>query len=157
MLADQSDSQILNPALWLVGEHEIQGGCFDLIGHTTTSVFSSSPKPICFHFLHSLQIYYWPRECVSTGAAGGRTRRFSEHHLLHPLILRLLVLCAPADFEAHHLLHPQIQIPNAFPGTVNLYVVTWIWTALERHNVLTLVLVDTFNEQTFRVSWKQLT
>ena len=62
------------------------------------------------------------RECVSTGAAGARTRRFSEHHLLHPLILRLLVLCAPADFEAHHLLHPQIQIPNAFPVTLNVDV-----------------------------------
>ena len=62
------------------------------------------------------QIHNTFRECVSTGAAGARTRRFSEHHLLHPLILRLLVLCAPADFEAHHLLHPQIQIPNAFPA-----------------------------------------
>ncbi len=40
------------------------------------------------------------RECVRTGAAGARTRRFLGHHLLHPLILRLLVLCAPADFEA---------------------------------------------------------
>ena len=36
------------------------------------------------------------RECVSTGAAGAQTRRSSGHHLLHPLILRLLVLCAPA-------------------------------------------------------------
>ena len=41
------------------------------------------------------------RECVSTGAAGAQIRRSLEHHLLHPLILRLLVLCAPADFEAH--------------------------------------------------------
>ena len=40
------------------------------------------------------------RECVSTGAAGPRTRRSLGHHLLHPLILRLLVLCAPSDFEA---------------------------------------------------------
>ena len=40
------------------------------------------------------------RECVSTGAAGAHTRRSLGHHLLHPLILRLLVLCAPADFEA---------------------------------------------------------
>ena len=38
----------------------------------------------------------WGRECVSTGAAGAQTRRFLGHHLLHPLILRLLVLCAPA-------------------------------------------------------------
>ena len=39
------------------------------------------------------------RECVSMGVAGARTRRSLGHHLLHPLILRLLVLCAPADFE----------------------------------------------------------
>ena len=36
------------------------------------------------------------RECVSTGAAGARTRRSLGHHLLNPLILRLLVLCTPA-------------------------------------------------------------
>ena len=36
------------------------------------------------------------RKCVSMGAAGARTRRSLGHHLLHPLILRLLVLCAPA-------------------------------------------------------------
>ena len=36
------------------------------------------------------------RECVSTGAAGAQTRRSLGYHLLHPLILRLLVLCAPA-------------------------------------------------------------
>ena len=36
------------------------------------------------------------RECVSTGAAGAQTRRSLGHHLLHPLILRLLVLCATA-------------------------------------------------------------
>ena len=39
------------------------------------------------------------RECVSAGAAGAQTRRSLGHHLLHPLILRLIVLCAPADFE----------------------------------------------------------
>ena len=36
------------------------------------------------------------RECVSTGAVGARTHRSLGHHLSHPLILRLLVLCAPA-------------------------------------------------------------
>ena len=41
------------------------------------------------------------RECVRAGAAGAGTRRSLGYHLLHPLILRLLVLCAPADFEAH--------------------------------------------------------
>ena len=35
-------------------------------------------------------------ECVSTGAAGAQTHRSLGHHLLHLLILRLLVLCAPA-------------------------------------------------------------
>ena len=33
------------------------------------------------------------------GAAGVRTRRSLGHHHLHPLILRHLVLCAPADFD----------------------------------------------------------
>ena len=37
-----------------------------------------------------------PRECVSTGAAGALTYSSLGHHFLHPLILRLLVLCAPA-------------------------------------------------------------
>ena len=36
------------------------------------------------------------RKFVSTGAAGARTRRSLGHHLLHPLILRLLVPCTPA-------------------------------------------------------------
>ena len=35
-------------------------------------------------------------ECVSMGAVGAQTRRSLGHHLLHPLILRLLVLCVPA-------------------------------------------------------------
>ena len=43
---------------------------------------------------------YEYRECVTTGAAGAQTRRSLGHDLLHPLILRLLELCAPADFEA---------------------------------------------------------
>ena len=38
-----------------------------------------------------------PRECVRAGA---QTRRSLGHHVLHLLILRLLVLCAPADLEA---------------------------------------------------------
>ena len=36
------------------------------------------------------------RECVSKGAPGGQTSRSLGQHLLHPLILRLLVQCAPA-------------------------------------------------------------
>ena len=58
------------------------------------------------------------RECVSTGAVGAQTRRFLGHHLLPPLILRLLVLWAPAVLRTSSSrmhLHPQIQIPNAFP------------------------------------------
>jgi len=50
-----------------------------------------------FDLLRFLQVL--SRECIITGAAGARTRRSLGHHLLHPLmILRLLVLCAPADF-----------------------------------------------------------
>ena len=65
-----------------------------------------------------------PRGCISTDAAGSRTCRSLKHHLLHPLILRLFVLCAPADFEAHssllwNRLHPQIQIPNPYPETAS--------------------------------------
>ena len=33
------------------------------------------------------------RECVRAGAAGAGTRRSLGYHLLHPLIMRLLVLC----------------------------------------------------------------
>ena len=43
------------------------------------------------------------RECVSTGAAGSQTQRSLGHHLLHPLILRLLVLCAPAVLKPRAL------------------------------------------------------
>jgi hypothetical protein len=45
-----------------------------------------------------VRIHRLSRECVSMSAAGACTRRSLGHHLLHPLILRLLVLCAPADF-----------------------------------------------------------
>ena len=61
-----------------------------------------------------LMIYI--RECVSTGAAVAQTCRSLGHQLLHPLILRRLVICSPADCEnPENRLHPQIQIPNAFP------------------------------------------
>ena len=43
------------------------------------------------------------RECVRAGAAGSPTRRSLGHHLLHPLILRLLVLCAPAGLRPRAL------------------------------------------------------
>ena len=67
----------------------------------------------------SIRIFVF-RECVRTGAAGARTRRSLGHHLLHPLILRLLVLCAPADCknpENRLHRHPQIQTPNTFPAS----------------------------------------
>ena len=43
------------------------------------------------------------RECVRAGAAGARTRRYSGHHLLHPLIVRPLGLCAPAVLKPRAL------------------------------------------------------
>ena len=65
-------------------------------------------EPNSFHILSLQEVilangnqeYEVFRECVSTGAAGAHNLRSLGHHLLHPLILRLLVLCAPADFEA---------------------------------------------------------
>ena len=63
---------------------------------------------------------YIYRECVRASAAGARTHRSLEHHLLHPLFLRLLVLCAPAVLRPRAFqdapAHLQIQNPNAFPG-----------------------------------------
>ena len=72
-------------------------------------------------FTYLPKVIHNTRECVSTGAAGAQTRRSLGHHLLHPLILGLLVLCAPADFEAqssllYNRLYPQIQNPNACPA-----------------------------------------
>jgi hypothetical protein len=55
----------------------------------------------------AFDVYYplptYLRECVRAGAAGARTRRSLGHHLLHPLILRLLVLCAPAVLRPRSL------------------------------------------------------
>ena len=47
------------------------------------------------------------------GAAGARTRGSLGHHLLHPLILRLLVLCAPA------VLRPRALQDAHAPGDPN--------------------------------------
>ena len=64
-------------------------------------VLLSTPLPCVGINFEALKMVTWYcRECVSTGAAGAQTLRSLGHHLLHPLILRLLVLCAPADFEA---------------------------------------------------------
>ena len=72
------------------------------------------------------ELRYVFSECVSTGAAGARTHRSLGHHLLHPQILRLLVLLKPVDFEdqcslLQNRLHPQIQIPmHALVLNVNI-------------------------------------
>ena len=44
------------------------------------------------------------RECDSMSAAGAQIRRSLGHHLLHLLILRFLVLCAPANIESQNSL-----------------------------------------------------
>ena len=49
------------------------------------------------------------RECVRAGAAGAQTRRSLGHQLLHPLILRLLVLMS----ESRRYEHPLILRPRA--------------------------------------------
>ena len=53
------------------------------------------PKCVTFQLLQIAR-QLLTRKCVSAGAAGVQTRRSLGHHLLHPLILRLLVLCAPS-------------------------------------------------------------
>ena len=55
------------------------------------------------------------RECVSMGAEGAQTRRSLGHNLLHLLIFRLLVPCAPADFEAQSsfIVHSALTDPNS--------------------------------------------
>ena len=63
-----------------------------------TNIGNSSLPYLSVDILH--------RECVSTGAAGTRTHRSLGHHLLHPLILRLLVLCMC-------IVHPLILRPRA--------------------------------------------
>ena len=61
------------------------------------------------------------------GCSGCTNPQIFGNHLLHPLILRLSVLCAPADFEAQssllqNRLFPQIQIHNAYPVTLKLKI-----------------------------------
>ena len=60
-------------------------------------IFSQRENSTLFTSVYNFEKYIGIRECVRAGA---RTRRSLGHHLLHLLILRLLVLCAPADFEA---------------------------------------------------------
>ena len=55
----------------------------------------------CISYLNKMR----SRECVSMGAAGARTRRSLGHHLMHPLILRLLLLCAPVILRSRALFY----------------------------------------------------
>ena len=66
-------------------------------------VFFTKVSEVVFTKGSELTMPGMPRECVSTGAAGARTRRILGHHLLHPLILRLLVLYAPASLRPRAL------------------------------------------------------
>ena len=52
MLDDQSQSQIQNPAFWLVNQHQIHEGSLDLIGHVTRSVPSKDSREIDFDILN---------------------------------------------------------------------------------------------------------
>ena len=77
------------------------------------------------------------RECVSTGAAGARTRRSLGHHLLHPLIFRPRTLfyrthCTRRyKFLTHALRHPVIgwKRSNFWAGTCRIWIfalVIWL-------------------------------
>ena len=64
---------------------------------------------------------------LSTDAAGAQTGRSLGHHLLHPQILRILVLLKSVDFEAQssllqNRLYPQIQILNAYPDIYSIFI-----------------------------------
>ena len=69
-----------------------------------------------FIYFHE-EIMNLNRECVTMAEL---YRRSLERYNLHPLILKLLVLGAPAVLGPRVLSrmhqHPQIQIPNAFPA-----------------------------------------
>mgnify|MGYP007045431774 FL=1 len=66
------------------------------------------------------------REYVSTDAAYAQTCKSLGHHLLHLLILRLLVISAPADFEAQklpaNLIPKACPVPNACPALDDLII-----------------------------------
>ena len=84
------------------------------------------------------------------GAAGVRTLRSLGQHLLHPLILRLLVLCAPADFEAQrtnctrrykfltHTLKGTVFIDLRFKKTklFRLFNFLFLWVCIKDSNYL---------------------
>ena len=57
------------------------------------------------------------RDWVSRVAAGAQTHRSLGHHLLHPQILRLLVLLKPARFEAKTELSSIKQTAPADPNS----------------------------------------
>ena len=78
---------------------KIYDGIFDSRA-TTLVEFSISGA---FHAYFFLQEYVFVcrqdstiyRECISMGGGGAQTCRSLGHHLLHPLILRVLLLCTP--------------------------------------------------------------
>ena len=80
--------------------------------------------PVWFVLIFAVQLCTAEyRECISTGAAGAQTCRSLGHYLLHLLILRLLVLCAPAALIPRALQDaaaPADPFPNAFPGVCPL-------------------------------------
>ena len=63
-------------------------------------LLSKRTKKIFCGLLRKPKLY---RECVRAGAAGAQTHRSLGHPLLHPLILRLLVVCAPAVLRTRAL------------------------------------------------------
>ena len=88
------------------------------------------PLPSCWKFYSTIHWQFWPsfdpsqlptlfvRECVSTSAGGAWTRRSLGHYLLHPLILRLLVLCAPSSTA---VLRPRTLQDAPVPADPNSY------------------------------------
>ena len=64
MLANQSESQILNMALWLVGQHQIHGGNFKFMDHVKISVaLKDSRVRLSLESLTSYAYFF----CVSFG------------------------------------------------------------------------------------------
>ena len=69
---------------------------------------------------------HWPRECVSTGAAGAQTCRSLGHYLSHPLILRLLVTVYVVKDSTRHCRSRYDLISCLF--LVWPYDLFWFWT-----------------------------
>ena len=71
-----------------------QGYCYLVKRNVRTGYFGMFFGTLFFFFCETTsKALILNRECVRAGAVGARTRRYLGHHLLHPLILKLLVLC----------------------------------------------------------------